>query len=327
MKIELYYDPVKPETMVCIDGQMMSPSDIYGFLYPVRRCLLQTWLMPSGSWSGLARQLQELSRGEEIELTFTGRKEDYEDVQSALKGMERLTLRFQRANLLAEYASRFGQMESKIKNILDENGTRSRSETLAGLFPEAAKAIQAALKDRQEDNWVQVIRTEADFLRADQAELRCCIVAAEYLDSYEKLEKLSSLTRAMRRSQDMICCCVENAKKRADLARYAAQYDNLQVRFDSEAHCKPMLKQKYGEIYTMWGRLKAYERAADILTQCYAQREDVRQRRTQLAKERAQLSLTERRELEHCKTMLNWFDRKEIELEQLNELIKGFAVK
>lgn len=321
MKIELKYDPVKPETMVCIDEQMTDRSDIYGFLYPVRHCLLQTWLMPSGSWSGLVRQLQELSRGEDIELVFFGRTEDFEDIQFTLKGMEKLTLQFHQTDPLKKYVSLFEQMDSQIALLLDEHVKQSEKKTLADLFPETAHAIHTVRKAVPEE-WMRIICTEADFLRADQEELCCCIVSEEYLDSYEKLEKLSSLTRSMRRSYDMICCCVEDPKKRADFAHYAAQYENLRVRFDSEEKCLPILERKYGNAYELRCRFRKYERVLEILNQCYERRDAIEEKRTHLAKEKKK-TMEQTRELERSKIILNWFDRKEPYLAKLNKLVRS----
>lgn len=319
MKIELNYDPVKPETMVCIDGQMTDKADIYGFLYPVRHCLLQTWLLPSGSWSGLAWQLTELSRGEDMELIFSGRPEDYEDVQFALTDMNNLTLRFQQTDPLKKYDLLFSQMDSQIALLLDETVKQSEKKTLADLFPEAAEAVHTVRKTVQKE-WVRIICTEADFSSADQEELCCCMVSGEYLDSYEKLEKLNSLTRSMRRSQDMICCCIEDPEKRADFAHYAAQYENLRIRFDTEENFLPIMNRKYGKAYELRCKFRQYEHIAKLLNHCYEKYDSIEARRTDLAKEKKKAT-QQARELERCKIILNWFDRKKPYLAKLNELV------
>ena len=70
MKMELWYDPVNPETMLKVEERWLERDDIYGFLYPVQYLPLQNWLYPSGSWPGLAAHLGDLTRGEEISLIF-----------------------------------------------------------------------------------------------------------------------------------------------------------------------------------------------------------------------------------------------------------------
>ena len=47
MRVVIQYDPAGPETRVQVNGQTAEKDDIYGLLYPVRRCLLQAWLAPS----------------------------------------------------------------------------------------------------------------------------------------------------------------------------------------------------------------------------------------------------------------------------------------
>ena len=62
MLIDIRYDPVAPATNVWVNGVKTNENDIYGLLYPVRHCLIQTYLKPSGSWPGLKARLNELRR-------------------------------------------------------------------------------------------------------------------------------------------------------------------------------------------------------------------------------------------------------------------------
>ena len=76
MKIDLWYDPVQPETTVFLNGEPIDRHDIYGFLYPVRRYLLQSWLKASGSWPGLLEQLRGMARQEPLSVCFHGRRQE-----------------------------------------------------------------------------------------------------------------------------------------------------------------------------------------------------------------------------------------------------------
>lgn len=319
MKIELNYDPVKPETMVRIDQKMIDKSDIYGFLYPVRHCLLQTWLYPSGSWSGLERQLRELSRGEEIELVFFGRSEDFEDIQAALKNMDKLTLQLQHAEPTEKYHSLFEQLDSQLALLLDAHTESSEKKTLAEIFPETAKAAHS-VQEKPLRSWMCIIETDDDFLQADQQELCCCIVHEMYLDSFEKIDKLNTLTRSMRRSQDMISCCFDNPEKKVDFAHYAAQYENLKIRFSEEKDCVPLLRRKYGSTYDLRWKFLQYQQIVGIMNQCFEQREFIESRRTSLSKEKNR-TYVQTRELEKSKIILNWFQRKAPYLAELNRLL------
>ena len=122
MKIELIYDPVEPATTVWVNDQVVDITDIYGFLYPVRNCLLQTWLYSSGSWQGLAQQLKELARGDDIALTFCGRREDCDDVKGAVAGVEGLSLSFRTWDSLPAYESAFQELDRLLESILDAAG-------------------------------------------------------------------------------------------------------------------------------------------------------------------------------------------------------------
>ena len=76
MKIELWYDAVAQETDIRVNDIAIEKNDVFGFLYPVRNYPLQSWIYPNGSWKGIEYQIEELARGEEVALTFHGRKWD-----------------------------------------------------------------------------------------------------------------------------------------------------------------------------------------------------------------------------------------------------------
>lgn len=320
MKIELTYDPVKPETSVCIDGQVTDKMDIYGFLYPVRDCLIQTWLNPAGSWSGLAWQLRELSRGDDIELCFCGRAEDYADVLSALKEIPELKLTFREDDPLAYYTGIFAQMDSQIAAIFDKGKASSGKKTINELFPEAVQQIEL-IQSAPSSPWLLMIDTEKDLYLADQSKYSCCIVSNDYLDSFEKLDKLNSLTRSMRRCQDMICCCIDDSEKRSDFSDYASQFD-FRIRFDSKESCVPILEKKYGVPYNIRLKLQKYREILALLEQCYEKREQISQRKKELSRVKDS-STSQIRELERCKSMLLWFAGKEPYMLRLAQLLKS----
>lgn len=321
MKIELYYDPVRPETTVCIDGVITDKADIYGFLFPVRHCLLQTWLRPSGSWSGLKWQLRELARGEEMELTFYGREEDFADVQDALRGTEGLALNHEPIDPQERYVPHFAQMEELIARILDENTGHSDRKTMADLFPQIHAQVCMARREGDAP-WLYGIANDADYAQADQAAFCCCLVEEEYLDSFEKLDTLIGLTRSMRRGQDMICCCVQDDEKRADFAHYAAQYDDMRIRFDTKEHGSKALQSKYGQAFVLRSTLGRYEACIAALEQCWRLWAGIDKRKTELAK-MSNKTVEQIRELEHSKLIANWFDRKSPYYIKLMELTKN----
>ena len=318
MKIELHYDPVRPETRVRIDGQPVERTDIYGFLYPVRNYLLQTWLRTSGSWRGLAWQLQELSRGEAVELDFFGRAEDFEDVLAALPQTRAIRMRFHQEDPLSGYASLFAQVEEQLDKLLDVHAGNGEKKTLSDIYPDVVDTIRS-LRAEPEEPWLCDIRSDEDYRAADRQTMCCCVVRGEYLDSYEKLDGLRMLTRSMRRSQDMICCCLEDPDRWVDFAHYAAQYE-LGFRFAEYREGLAALQRKYGSAHVLRSRYAAYARIAQVLRQCYDRYDAVKSQRSALAKIQKPTA-QQIRELAWCKSVLNWFDRKKPYLTRINELL------
>ncbi len=329
MKIELRYDPVGPETMVRINDQAVSAGDIYGFLYPVRECLLQTWLEPTGSWPGLLHNVRELVRGEEAEILFCGREADYRDVARALEGAGEISLGFQPWDAMAHQEERFQKMDSLLDHLLLDCGSDGCS--MKDFFPESLETIQA-LREGEAGNWVAEIRTEADLERADQTALQCCVVADSYLDSYEKLENLRSLTRSMRRSPDMICCQIADRQKREEYQAFAAQYRYGGMRFAGGEEGRQEMEEKYGIPYRLRAAVQGYGKIRQHLENCFAQEAAIGAKKKALDYENKKTpKLETAREAEQLRQMLNWLQKNRIGyftpfLELLRQA-EGFAEK
>lgn len=199
MQLELYYDPVRPETTVFIDGKKTERSDIFGFLYPVRNCILQTWLPESGSWSGLKQQLRELARGERVQVSFHGRTEDYADLQAALSGtswVETVLIPWDPVAKEAELCKEARQLLGHIitTSVLMEEIDEVRNEkTMRDLFPGIASDIDDVLEDYGKGAWQVTIRTEEDFAKATRSYGSCCVIENDFFSSYEQFAKLERL--------------------------------------------------------------------------------------------------------------------------------------
>lgn len=333
MKIELIYDPVKPDLSVCIDGQLKDDGDIFGFLYPVRGCLLQTWVTPSGSWNGLVQQIRELARGEQVELTFRGRDADYQDLLKVMDKENEICVRHSLWNPLAEYTKLLDEAEKSISGLL--SGTKkdkiNRHDptgvtlALAEAFPENAQNIGCILK-RDEIAWCCDIETDADFWVADKIPLSCCVVSEEYLDSYEKLERLATLTRSMRRNADMICCCFGDGDTREDFVSYACQYPGLAFRFVDKADSswKTDLKQKYGEPFILRSRLRYLEDILEELEKCIDGKDSLNAQRDLYQEHKAQGILTEQEEVlwDQVKVKSRWIKTNQEEYENVKAVLK-----
>ncbi len=280
MQVDLYYDPVRPETAVLIDGKRTDRGDIFGFLYPVRNCILQTWLPESGSWNGLIQQLSELARGEKVRVIFHGREADYRDIHAMLSETDWIeidhvswdpigaqTEMFQKAKQLLDHIM-------SVKVLMDENNDVRNEKTIRDLFPEVTADIDAVRTGCGKDEWFVSIRTEEDFTKAVRSYGNCCVVSDAFLRSYEQFAKLEKLFRSMRRSQDMIFCCFDTAEKREEYRQYNAQYLKYAVSFGMEGDSASLraLQSKYGDVCTKREELNRIERCRELLSGCFSQK-------------------------------------------------------
>ena len=139
MKIEICYDHIRPYTFVMIEGKPVSQSDIYGFLYPVRGYVLQTWLNPSGSWRGLKNEMMDLTREEPSRLVFYGREIDYLDLERALNGLLNCQCQFVYADYTDVSVKYLAEAEKCFENIVNTPVVMDRDDsdttrTMAELF-------------------------------------------------------------------------------------------------------------------------------------------------------------------------------------------------
>lgn len=328
MNIELYYDPVRPETSVSINGQRVSRSDIMGFLYPVRNCILQTWLPASGSWNGLRQQLWDLARGEELTVHFYGREMDFADLRGALDGMERLRLEFTPWDTREAYDGLFSQSGDLLRKLLTgkvsmtDQGDVLVEKSAVDLFPEAERAL-ALLSRPEQRSWLRTVSTEDEFSEAVYS-LDCCFVTEPYLSSFESLESLYRLTESMRRAADMVCCCVESSERRQEFEDYARQFPGTSFRFvEADGLWKQALAEKYGQPFLAREKLERQTEALKLLKRCFAQKDAVRNRSEQLKEELAANAANAPllRERNICRYKLRWFRHEARKMEELEALL------
>lgn len=331
MELELWYDPVQPETYVNLNGYLADRGDIYGFLYPVRRCLLQAWVIPTGSWNGLATQLLELARGEEIKLRFHGRNEDFGDMYEALCHMEQLKLSFNEWDTISLWKDRLDQAEKHLNSMLTqqiedvESGDRNDKR---GLFPDEAAQVSKLLSEG-EDEWMDTVESEADFFDACQQNGTCCLIKAPFLDSFERLTQLEQLTRSLRRTPDMLCCLLPAVEEQSAFAQHAAQFPRMKYRF----FAAPLLEnwslplwEKYGIPFELRRRISRYQDAQRIFQSCFAQADVLRARRVELNKQIQQGTVKKvgiLREEESIRQKLYWMRAQEAAMEKLCTLLYG----
>lgn len=249
MKIEFWYDPVYTETHLRINENWQNGLDMYGFLYPVRRYPLQTWLRAAGSWPGIAQQLRDISRGEKIELEFHGRDIDYQDLFSEIGGMEGIELICEEWDVFSVYNDKVCALEKSLQEI----GTYFPFERTV-----AARIVKLSKKQPDEGEWMVSVVSLSDLQYAEKDSRLCCRVDGGMLDCLERLADIGRLTRSLRRPSDAVCCCFSDTEGKESFESYASQFPGMRYRFvlDTEQRWKETLWQKYGKAGWMRGRLQ-----------------------------------------------------------------------
>lgn len=240
MKIELWYDFVYRETRVCINGNWQDDSDIYAFLYPVRKYPLQTWLTPAGSWTGIVRQLKDMARGENIALEFHGRKIDFDDLFSTVKEMDDVEITYAEWDILSQYNDKISALTENITKLQEQIPV---NPSLAG------SVLGLTDKEPEDEDWMVEIRLETELWSAQKDVRLCCVIDGNILDSFERFHEAAQLTRSMRRPADSICCCFSDAANKEIFENYAAEFPGMQFVFalNSEQGWKEKLWIKYGQ--------------------------------------------------------------------------------
>lgn len=320
MKVELFYDPVIPHTSVRIDGRMADDNDIFGFLYPVRSCMIQTWLTPRSSWKGLTRLLEELARGEETELVFYGRSVDYEDVKDALCGAQQIKLRFKEWDSEKDHIEILRNIDSLIDKVLAEEAKDNAVARKSGkeLFPAFYDSIERERK-RTFKQWNVGVKDDATFREADRSSGKCCIVDGGYLDTFEKLSGLEFLLRSMRRCPEMIVCCISDREKRSEFIKYAAQFDGLGFNIVDSFHgqLENKLFKKYGQPYLLRERRNHYTALINGMQALMKSKETLKNEKRELEANR---SAGNSREIVRYELKINWLSRKKRYVDQMREL-------
>lgn len=299
MKIELWYDPVYMETGIRINGNWQDASDIYAFLYPVRRYPLQTWLGAAGSWSGIVQQLKDISRGEEIELEFHGRNIDFQDLYAAVKEMNILKVTYVEWNILSLYNDKVHVLEENIQKL---------KEQMPIHISMTDKIVNLGNEQVTEEDWMVSVTSAAELQRAEKDNRLCCRVDSCILNSLEKLTEVERLVHSLRRPMDAVCCCFSDNKEKEAFEAYALEFPRMQFVFalNSEQGWKEKLWSKYGEASRMmWKMDKSVHLCESVLAYLDGQKSENDQKRMALVhrKMKGGFSEKENEELAECNEM------------------------
>lgn len=288
MKVELWYDPVRAEIRTRINDNWQDENDMYSFLYPVRHYPMQTWLWEAGSWSGLGRQLNDLARGEDVELIFHGRVLDYADLYDAVKSFSQIRTAFFDWNAIAEYKAK---MENSLKT----------AQKLSFPTQKGQAALLKILKcDPSSIPWASIIREEQDWVLAEKSELPCVFLDEHYPISYETLHRLERLTQSLRRPVDAICCFFTNHESLTLLKNYAAQYPRMRFSFclGKRSQGEDSLKEKYGIPYQMRLQLNMLNDISGRLGEFVQEVGKTKQRRSELEYKKVDRGLNRQEQME-----------------------------
>lgn len=261
-KIVFLYDYIKPELYILIDGVPVQENDIYGFLYPVKNYILQTWLQPNGSWTGLAEQIKVLARGGDVQIDFIGREIDYNDVMKTLENQDYITTRFREFSLEDYYKQKIIQFNRTAKSIIepgnlsDKYALEHTQVFMKDVYPNQYEKVLSGMF-RTLPSWYKTIANEKDFKEADKTQNCCCIAEDSYLDSYDKLTSLTQLLRSLRKSEDMICCCISDDAKREEFHKYANQVLHKNFNFTNSLNSVVVqqMQEKFGTSISMRERI------------------------------------------------------------------------
>ena len=78
MVLSISYNPYLLESSFQVNGKSANKTPWAQYL---RRRRLQTWFYPAPNWKGFAVEIQNALNEREVEIEFTGRKIDYQDLQ------------------------------------------------------------------------------------------------------------------------------------------------------------------------------------------------------------------------------------------------------
>ena len=284
MKIELLYDPIRPETIVRINDAQVDTTDIFGFLYPVRTRLLQSWLAPSGSWPGLYKQICDLARGERVELHFYGRATDFSDVEQELGSAQDITLHFSELDTVPACEAALRSLGTLTDGLLHQTVLMERDEaeismSCKKLFPELTQHIQSLLAEPADTLWLRDIRDEAQYAEALAGEYQCCRVYESYLTDFDRIDRVCRLTSSLRRSPDMLCCIFRSKERLEEFREYAGQFTALPLCFalEQDTSWQNGLEEKYGQPYCLRARLTVLYKVRSLFEKQFCQLPELEQ--------------------------------------------------
>ena len=319
LHIEFYYDPVRPETLISIDGVSIARTDIYSFLYPVRGYILQTWLPESGSWNGLFRELQDITRDDPSELVFHGRKTDFQDLAAMIAPHAHISCSLLETDYVRVWMQRIQDAEQKWQHIVNrpviiERGDPDITKAFAELFAAENDRI-SAISQSCDNEWLIRISSPEDIDKAMEGDA-CCLIDGDSMLSYGDQSLLDKLTGSLRRADDMLVCSFRTEEKMREYRAFSrlSGSRNMIFTITDDSSWLQGLSAKYGEPYLCRQRINRLKLIEQELSHCYLDAKQQPLAATRLETIRAALVEQHRQ---------RWLLNRKKDIAELHELLYG----
>jgi hypothetical protein len=241
MKIEIKYNPSAVYTSAVINGVLNKENDMYNFIFPVKKYPLQCWINKNGSWAGIASNIRDISRGDDLNIIFTGRKIDYEDFKGAIDNygwIQKVDVSFiERVSDYERLLKLLHEASVKLEKINFSDCSTwdiiKRCEALKKSFMEKKTFV----KEIYNKNELAAIIPELGYTY---------VVHDTALEAFSDFEKLLRLPASMLVPADSIICIFKAKDKMENFKSYASAL-NSQIRFSLKEEETQKIYKKYSE--------------------------------------------------------------------------------
>ena len=241
MRIDIKYDPATVHTEATINGIVNDKKDIYSFIFPVKDYPLQCWIHKNGSWKGITKYINDIARGDDLEVVFQGRKVDFEDFKGVIEEyswQQDLKVKFAEKVLEYEKAAETLQMTSEELELLD-------FDSVSGI-DNITKCIQLKNRIKQIEPYKREIHNIDKIFDTEPKRGYTYLVHEEALRSFDDMEKLVRLYQTMMVPADGILCWFHDLEKMKNYKSYGEAM-NCQVCCSDEINDFEQVYEKYSK--------------------------------------------------------------------------------
>lgn len=241
MKIEIKYNPAAIYTSAAINGVLNKENDIYNFIFPVKSYPLQCWINKHGSWAGIARNISDISRGDDLNIVFTGRKIDFDDFKLAIDNYGWI----QKVDV--DYIEQISDY-SKLLELLQKAAEQIQKISFnVCMTLDIIKKCDALKKSfMEEKTFVKEIHNVNELTATMPEQGYTYVVYDTALESFDDFEKLLRLPASMLVPADSIICIFNEIEKMENFKSYAYAL-NSSIVFSINKENIDRIYKKYSE--------------------------------------------------------------------------------